>query len=925
MPFSFARFPRYPTAQALDIVRTIIKSSATPLSTQDIFKLAITQVPAGAPATATKKAIPLDSQDPPYPDHPIRSVRYLKKMILQDLLDRKEIEKVHTKRTLSAEEMRQRLATMTKAAQRAHANDAARNIDLWLWQIRTRPVVVPKVEEEKAAYGVEVGVGEDVSHLNRRRQRARELKVKLDVQWVRKLQRAKETPLTGEQVPPLPGTGMTPASRYAQNLKVLRRHDPSIVSIFDQFSHVCLYHHNGEKWEKKGFEGSMFLFEREAYPPYGFFILNRMGMEDYVLHMHPEDDMETHGDYLMYRRYPEFTSKRLAMAHPASNLPDSADRFTDAHGRNPTPTDVLTNWQVLLSKSRDKGRSETVGLWMFATDAREPMKTVLMRLHSYIRKVVPYPEEFRYGPDRPPPPPPNPNLKIDDVAGSSSTPSRSTVDRTASRASVQSPGLKGAVASTGGAGSELDKLFLKLVSPGSTSTPGLGAGTPSETPSSLNALFAAASAASPNNHPPSAAQVPTKGLALLDSIFASATPSSSSTSIAPSKSHKSYPSFSSSRASPFPGPPSAPPSTHLNLSSANQPQSDSSSPSDFYPEPHPDIHSPKPTSSTLPQILTQDVISALLGLPQSHSRASSVASSHRRYEGDVESSDNDPDDMSSAPGHLSVSSTAYNSDAGESLPSVNLPNGNHQRSGPHHVLGDVTPRPPARTFASSDSPTTAPPIAHSSSTSTITAASVGTTSSAAAPSPTQDARNLVPFHAESNLWPYPRAPVDDRDGDVVVLDFADTSVLSDLDALEKKRRSGKAKKSRKEKERDNQRERDAIEKGWDVPEKSTGDIEARQQQSRTPPNPQTAASIPSQPPTQPQVKAKVKAPLNGANGTSLQKATASAAIVAAVSSHTNGARQPPMERTAFVREVLTLIHTDTAFVDRLWQEYQSRA
>ena len=62
---------------------------------------------------------------------------------------------------------------------------------------------------------------------------------------------------------PIPTTaGMSPGSRYNHNLKVLRRRDPSIVSIFDQFSHVCLYHHNGEKWEKKGYEGSMFLYER---------------------------------------------------------------------------------------------------------------------------------------------------------------------------------------------------------------------------------------------------------------------------------------------------------------------------------------------------------------------------------------------------------------------------------------------------------------------------------------------------------------------------------------------------------------------------------------------------------------------------------------------------------------------------------------
>jgi hypothetical protein len=56
--------------------------------------------------------------------------------------------------------------------------------------------------------------------------------------------------------------GMSPQSRYLSNMKVVRRRDPSIVSIFDQFSHVCVYHHNGDKWEKQGYEGSMFLYER---------------------------------------------------------------------------------------------------------------------------------------------------------------------------------------------------------------------------------------------------------------------------------------------------------------------------------------------------------------------------------------------------------------------------------------------------------------------------------------------------------------------------------------------------------------------------------------------------------------------------------------------------------------------------------------
>ena len=56
--------------------------------------------------------------------------------------------------------------------------------------------------------------------------------------------------------------GMSPGSRYSQNLKVLRRHDPSIVSIFYQFSHVVVYRYDEQKWVRGGCEGTMFLFER---------------------------------------------------------------------------------------------------------------------------------------------------------------------------------------------------------------------------------------------------------------------------------------------------------------------------------------------------------------------------------------------------------------------------------------------------------------------------------------------------------------------------------------------------------------------------------------------------------------------------------------------------------------------------------------
>jgi hypothetical protein len=215
------------------------------------------------------------------------------------------------------------------------------------------------------------------------------------------------------------------------------------------------------------------------------------------------------------------------------------------------------------------------------------------------------------------------------------------------------------------------------------------------------------------------------------------------------------------------------------------------------------------------------------------SRTSSVASSHRRYEGDVESSD-DLHEVDSP------------------IDERPLPHANRNKK---HELGDVTPRPPLRGFASSEKVLPAPASAPASALPSIhSAPSVLPTAAAPSsiPSPLElvptavvtDAPNsapaaaafrvigggtspaprpLVPFHHEdATLWPYPRAPFDDRD-DIVELDFADTSALSDVDAFEQRRRNGKngrggAKSSMTtKKKKDREREREDIERSWDVP------------------------------------------------------------------------------------------------------------
>ncbi|KAH9038523.1 Dcp1-like decapping family-domain-containing protein, partial [Lactarius pseudohatsudake] len=719
---------------------------------------------------------------------------------------------------------------------------------------------------------------------------------------------------------------MTAAARYQKNLKSLRRIDPTIVSIVDQFSHICLYRLHEGKWQKDGFEGASFLFERAAYPPYGLFILNRAGMNDYIHPIHPEDEIQAEGEYLMYRSYPEFTAKRLAMAKSAP--PALTESWTDARRRAPSANDPLTNWRYLLNQKPDKGRDETVMFWFLGSDSEhhEPLADTIDRLMAFVRKGEAYP----YNLDRLPPPAQHPISTDGNSPDASITPPVMLPEKT--------NGAQSQSATINGTGSDLDKLFSKLIpsaSPAATSSNGKV---------TLETLFASAStptstSSTPASHlanPPSA----NKSLPLLDSLFASATPRQGPIPVPTPP----FPHHVSSE--PFPPPPSAPPSTRLSFATAHTRSDVSSSEPESSDPPSPTphaaahlIHSPQPTTSQLPQILTQDVISALLGMPPS--RTSSVASSHRRYEGDVESSD----DLHEADSPI------------EERPK---PHANHHRK---HELGDVTPRPPLRGFASSEKvlPSSAPTISihHSAPAIPPTTASPApsapdppptTAPVAAAPSPAP--RQLVPFHEDSSLWPYPRAPLDDRD-DIVELDFADTSALSDVDAFERQRQNGKNGAKQQHSKRDRAKEREEIERSWDVPgdaqrvnnASTTHPALARLSQtpprtgasvSKATPSPHAGVGAPkanhSAPPHKPtpahetlsqeappsdKSKPKPKPVANGSNkvqvpaavataADALAKPAAATAIVEAMRGRVNGSADA--DRNAFVREVLTLIH-----------------
>lgn len=394
---------------------------------------------------------------------------------------------------------------------------------------------------------------------------------------------------------------------------------------------------------------------------------------------------------------------------------------------------------------------------------------------------------------------------------------------------------------------EVDRLFAKLQLPTAPVQPTPPPNTTQEAPRSVQSWFAAlagqdAHSQSPLPHAPSAPVInqppvvgPTaatsiRGTELLNTIFASVSQPMDTANV---------------NNTPYNVPPTAPLSQF---------------PVTLPPQPEQiQIVSPKPQSSTLPQILNQNVISSLLGLgPDSGSRSSSAALSStssrqsiaNRYEGDNELSESEAftrrtHPANTLPGPQTISQIFANVSGPTSVSYQPATIDSEGRTSHASVQGDVTPRPshgagpasPAPTVQRSGQPfltatstvtTTVTPTRQSGSVSTST--STVSVSSDANGRPTPRARALVPFSTDSELWPYPRAPINDSeqrndaDGDVVELDFSDTRALSDLSIYQETQakqhgKKERKRKSKKEKAVEREKEREAIENGWDDPTK----------------------------------------------------------------------------------------------------------
>ncbi|KAF8487599.1 hypothetical protein JB92DRAFT_3021756 [Gautieria morchelliformis] len=144
------------TPPARRIVRQIIKDSPEPLHTQEIFLRSQRDFPLQQPEEAAQTSIheklllrrgpPL----PPNPIHHIRSIKYLKSVVLPDLEKRDEIVKVYHTRPPTPEEreiaaalkpptrsQRKRRGAVGPGKQPTRLNSSG-GVNEWVWRVKTQ-------------------------------------------------------------------------------------------------------------------------------------------------------------------------------------------------------------------------------------------------------------------------------------------------------------------------------------------------------------------------------------------------------------------------------------------------------------------------------------------------------------------------------------------------------------------------------------------------------------------------------------------------------------------------------------------------------------------------------------------------------------------------------------------------------------------
>jgi len=96
---------------------------------------------------------------------------------------------------------------------------------------------------------------------------------------------------------------LTIASNNAStNLATLQRIDPDIIGINKSVSHVTIYKFSAtQEWEQTGTEGSLFVYERQCEPMYGFLVLNKLSTSHWIQLITADIDFDLQSPFVMYK------------------------------------------------------------------------------------------------------------------------------------------------------------------------------------------------------------------------------------------------------------------------------------------------------------------------------------------------------------------------------------------------------------------------------------------------------------------------------------------------------------------------------------------------------------------------------------------------------------------------------------------------
>jgi len=109
------------------------------------------------------------------------------------------------------------------------------------------------------------------------------------------------------EVPQMPHTISVSQSNEELNLRVLRRYDPSIVSIVYIASYAVLYVFSPETqgWEKSGIEGTLFTVHKQpsviGEDRFGVVILNRRALDTFSAELLDEEDIDITPEYVILK------------------------------------------------------------------------------------------------------------------------------------------------------------------------------------------------------------------------------------------------------------------------------------------------------------------------------------------------------------------------------------------------------------------------------------------------------------------------------------------------------------------------------------------------------------------------------------------------------------------------------------------------